>query len=426
MIGRKRMVGFPKLLSVENAFETLLKNVNIKEPSVRFVELENSLGHVCGDDIKSPVDVPDFDRSAVDGYAVKAEDTFGASPTNPIQLKLIGTIHAGDNVESLPTINKGETTAILTGAPIPKGADAVVMVEHSKRENNIVEITRQVHPFQNISRKGEDFRKGDTVIKRGTVIKPWHIAALASLNISEIPVYEELRIAILSTGSEVVELGEKPEHGKVINSSKPMLKALVREAGCTPVDLGTVPDEFDIIIKKIREGIETADMMIITGGTSVGERDLVPEAVNKTGSPGVVFHGVKIRPAKPTGAGVIDGKPIFMLSGYPVSALIGFQLFVKPLIERFYGMPREIPCTLRARLSRRIANPVDSRSFVRVRVEKQGDKYIAEPLMLTGSGLVSTLTKANALLVIPEDVEGYDEGEEVEVIMLQPIEAAVK
>ncbi len=426
MIGRKRMVGFPSLLSVESAFETLLKSVEVKHPAVKIVELENSLGRVCGEDIKSPVDVPDFDRSAVDGYAVKAEDTFGASPTNPIQLKLVGTVYAGDDMKNLPTLREGEAIAVLTGAPIPKGANAVVMAEYSRRENNSIEITRQVHPLQNISRKGEDFRKGEVVLKRGTVIKPWHIAALASLNITEIPVFEKLNIAILSTGSEVVELGEKPEPGKVINSSKPMLKALIRETGCNPVDLGTVPDEFEVIVDKIKEGVKKADMLLITGGTSVGERDLVPEAVNKAGKPGVVFHGVKIRPAKPTGAGVVDGKPVFMLSGYPVSALIGFQLFVKPLITRFYQMPPEEPCRISAILSRRVANPVDSRSFVRVRVEKQGDKYIAEPLMHTGSGLVSTLTRANALLVIPEGVEGYEEGEEVEVIQLQPIEAAVK
>ncbi|HID04279.1 MAG TPA: molybdopterin molybdotransferase MoeA, partial [Aigarchaeota archaeon] len=310
--------------------------------------------------------------------------------------------------------------------PIPRGANAVVMVEHSRREDNVIEVTRQVHPLQNISRRGEDFKKDDVVVKRGTVIKPWHIAALASLNITEVPIYEELKIAILSTGSEIVELGETPGRGKVVNSSKPMLKTLVREAGCRPIDLGTVPDDFEVIVDKIREGVRIGDMLLVTGGTSVGERDLVPEAVNRAGNPGVVFHGVKIRPAKPTGAGVVDGKPVFMLSGYPVSALIGFQLFVKPLIARFYQMPLEEPCRVRAVLSRRVANPVDNRSFVRVRVEKHGEKYVAEPLMHTGSGLISTLTRANAMLVIPEGVEGYEEGEEVEVIMLQPIEAAVK
>ncbi|HIQ29807.1 MAG TPA: molybdopterin molybdenumtransferase MoeA [Candidatus Caldiarchaeum subterraneum] len=426
MIGRKRMVGFPSLLPVEPAFNSLLKNVDIKQPRIKTVGLEDSLGRVCGEDIKSPVDVPDFDRSAVDGYAVRAEDTFGASPTNPIQLKLIGTIHAGDEVEKLPPLNQGEAIAVLTGAPIPRGANAVVMVEHSRREDNVIEVTRQVHPLQNISRRGEDFKKDDVVVKRGTVIKPWHIAALASLNITEVPIYEELKIAILSTGSEIVELGETPGRGKVVNSSKPMLKTLVREAGCRPIDLGTVPDDFEVIVDKIREGVRIGDMLLVTGGTSVGERDLVPEAVNRAGNPGVVFHGVKIRPAKPTGAGVVDGKPVFMLSGYPVSALIGFQLFVKPLIARFYQMPLEEPCRVRAVLSRRVANPVDNRSFVRVRVEKHGEKYVAEPLMHTGSGLISTLTRANAMLVIPEGVEGYEEGEEVEVIMLQPIEAAVK
>ena len=416
---RKRMSGFPELIDINTALNILMEKINFKPVRVVNVPLEESLGRICGDDIYSPCDIPPFDRSAVDGYAVRAEDTFGASPTNPVSLRIVGTIQAGDTPDKIPDIGEGEAVEILTGAPLPRGANAVVMVEHSRKTGeDTVEVMKQVHPMQNVSRKGEDFQREDIVIRKGVRIRPWHIGALASLNITSIPVYDYLRIAILSTGSELVEPGEETGEGKVINSSKPMLKALVREMNCICIDLGTVEDELEVIASKIREGLEKADMVIVTGGTSVGEKDLVPEAVSKAGLPGVVFHGVKIRPAKPTGAGVVDGKPVFMLSGYPVSALIGFQTFVKPVIEKFYNMHREEPCKVRGRLTRRVVNPVETRSFMRVKVEKRGGEYVVEPLMLTGSGLLSTLTKANGILVIPEGVEGYDENEEVEVELL--------
>lgn len=417
---RKKMTGFPSLLKADEALSMLLEKIDFRELRVERVPLEACLGRYCGEDVRSPVNVPAFDRSAMDGYAVRAEDTFGASPTNPVTLELVGVSHAGMTLDETPKISPGQTVEIYTGGPIPAGADAVVMAENVKKTSDgFIEVYRQVYPFQNVSRVGEDFAEGELVVAKGIRIRPWHIGALASLNITHIPVYVKLRIAVLSTGSELVELGQQPRKGQIINSSKPMLKALITELGCEPVDLGTAEDSIDTVSAMIREGLRTADMVIVTGGTSVGERDIVPEAVNKLGKPGVIFHGVRVRPAKPTGAAVIDGKPVFMLSGFPVSALLGFVLFVEPVVNTFYWRQPQIPCTVRGKLSRRVANPSLSKAFVRVFVRKTDEGYVVEPLMLTGSGLLSTLTKANGILVVPEDVEGFDEGDIVEVHLLK-------
>jgi molybdopterin molybdotransferase len=416
------MVGFQALLSVDEALRRVSEYVPAGCLEVVDVPLEQCAGRVCGVDVVSPTDIPEFDRSAIDGYAVRARDVFGASATNPIRLKVIGCSFPGDTPSTLPRVVENTAVEIMTGGPVPHGADAVVMAEHCVKVDGYVDVLKQVHPNQNISPRGEDYRKGEVVIRRGTRLRAWHVAALASLNMTTVPVFRKLKVGVLSTGSELVEPGTEPKPGQTINSSKPMLKALLAEHGCEVHDYGTVGDDFDLIVEKIKEAFRSVDMLVITGGTSVGERDLVPEAVNSAGRPGVLVHGVKMRPGKPTGVGVVDGKPVVMVSGLPVAALVGFTAFVKPLVERFYGTAGEPSCRLRAKLSRRVTNQTGSRSYMRVRVVEKNGEYVVEPLMLTGSGLLSTLTKANAMLVIPEDVEGFDEGEEVEVELLQNVE----
>ncbi|MEM1937639.1 MAG: molybdopterin molybdotransferase MoeA [Candidatus Caldarchaeum sp.] len=416
-MSRRKMSGFPTLLRVEEALSTLLGRIDPKPPPVEYVSLDECLGRFCGQDVCSPTDIPPFDRSAVDGYAVRAADTLGATAKTPVNLSLAGVSHAGLGREDSPRLSAGQAVEIYTGAPIPEGADAVVMAEYVKKSGDgFVTVFRQVNPLQNVSRSGEDFREGDVVVRKGTRLRPWHVAALASLNVTRIPVYERLRISVISTGSELVEPGQNPGEGQIINSSKPMLKSLITENGCLPVDLGIVEDDVDAAASRILEGVKCSDAVIVTGGTSIGERDVVPEAVNRVGEPGVVFHGVSTRPAKSTGAGVVDGKPVFMLSGYPVSALISFQLFVKPYIDLKYGHISPGPCTVRGRLTRRVVNQTEARLFVRVRLVRTQDGVLVEPLTHTGSGLLSTLINANGLLVIPEGVKGYDEGEEVEVL----------
>jgi molybdopterin molybdotransferase len=422
MIGRKKMSGFPNLMSVDEALAVIKGHLSIGV-EVDEVALEDALDMVAGEDIRATWDVPPFDRSAVEGYAVMASDTISATPTNVVELAIVGRSEAGSRPQDLPIVAYGKCVEIFTGGPLPSGANAVVMVEHTKRMDDVAMILRPVAPWQNISRRGEDFAAGDVIVQRGTRLRPWHIGALASVNVVKLRVQRGLKVAVLSTGDELKEPGEKVEAGDILNSSKPMLKALIRDRGCMPLDLGTVPDELERIKAGIAQGLMAAALVLTTGGTSLGEKDLVPEAVNELGQPGVVVHGVLMRPAKPTGVGFIGTKPIFMLSGYPVAALIGFEAFVDPAINYMRATPPEVRPVVRARLDRRVATSVGVRSYIRARLHREGAAgYIAEPLRLTGSGILSSMTKANGILVVNEQLEGYDEGDEVEVTVIGPID----
>jgi len=418
---REKMKGFKELTLIEDALRKMKERMTHRIQELEEVDLLSALGRVCGEDVLAPIDSPPYDRSAMDGYAVIAEDTFGASITNPIELKLVGRIEAGMSSESIPKISRGQAAEILTGAPIPTGANAVVPVENAKREGNVIKVFQQVHPYQNISRRGEDYRKSDIVVRRGTIIKPWHIGALASLGISRIKVLRKPRIALISTGSELIELEKEAEAGKIYDSTKPMLKSLLIEHGAEPLDLGIAKDQLDDILAKLRYGLEHADAVIVTGGTSVGEKDLVPEAVSENAE--IIVHGLKIRPAKPTGLAIADGKPIFMLSGFPVAALIGFQVLVIPALEQMLGCKFDPKPKVKGVLTRRVASPPGIRTFVRVKAFKNEEgRVLVEPLRVTGSGVLSTLTRGNGLLIIPEEVEGFDEGDVVEVELLSSIE----
>lgn len=421
--GREKMSGFPALMRVGDALELIRKSVVLPSLDVLRKPFSEVLGMVVAEDIIVPVDVPPFDRSAVEGYAVQANRTSSATTTNPVELQVIGKSEAGTVPGELPRVPEGTAVEIYTGGPLPEGADAVVMVEFTKRTKNSVLLYKAVAPGQNVSKKGEDFARSTLMIRKNTVLKPWHIGALASVNLTSVPVYRRIKVAMLSTGNELREAGEALRPGEIINSSKPMLRALLTEVGCEFVDCGTATDDISVLTKSLGYGLEHADILITTGGTSLGEKDLVPEAINELGSPGIIVHGVAMRPAKPTGCGVVNGKPVFMLSGYPVAALVGFDVFALPTIRMFQRTEAPLQPTVRAKLTRRLATPSGVRCYVRVRVFREGDELKVEPLRLTGSGLLSTMTRANGILVIPEDVEGFDQGHEVEVNLFQPIEA---
>ena len=421
-VGRQKMSGFPALMRVGEAMDVIRKSVVLPKLDILRRPLTEVLDMTVAEDIVVPLDVPPFDRSAVEGYAVQASRTASATTTNPTELRVVGKSEAGSIPSELPRVLGGTALEIYTGGPLPSGADAVVMVEFTKRTENSVLIYKAVAPGQNVSKKGEDFAYGSLMIKRNTVLKPWHIGALASVNLVSVPVYRPVKVCVLSTGNELREAGEKLRPGEIINSSKPMLRALLTELGCEYVDCGTVPDEIVALKKALRDGLERGVILITTGGTSLGEKDIVPEVINELGSPGIVVHGVSMRPAKPTGCGVIGSKPIFMLSGYPVAALVGFDVFVQPIIQLFQGIEPIPGPIVKARLTRRLATPPGVRSFVRVRVFREAGELKVEPLRLTGSGLLSTMTRANGILFIPEDTEGFDQGHEVEVNMIQPIE----
>ena len=383
------------------------------------IPLGSALHRVLGEDIFSPIDVPGVDRAAMDGYAVRADDTYGASYGSPIVLKARRET-GGDATVGL---GRGEAFPVVTGGRMPDGADAVVMIEYAKQAGNeIVEISTEVHPAENVSRTGEDIRKGALVLKRGERLLPQDLGMLTSLGFRNVHVKRKLKIAVLSTGNEI-DNSAHPRSGKIPDVNRPVLLSAIHEIDCEPVDLGIAVDELAAIQSKLRVAIAIADIILVTAGTSVGPRDFVPQAINGLGKPGLLVHGVAMRPSMPTGLGVINGKPIVSLPGYPVSAYLAFLEFIPPIANHLLGIKPLPKPKINAKLARRVAGVLGSRTYIRVRViEHEGTTY-AEPVSVSGAGILSTLVRANGFLIVPENVEGYEEGETVSVELFRPVES---
>ena len=423
---RERLKGFLKVENIDAALSKLLSKVRVRVDTQR-VWICDAVGRVAAKDVVAPHDYPPFNRAAVDGYAVRSSDTFGATPNNPVPLKYVGTIDtsviksADTGVSKLPALREGEAYLIFTGAPLPKGADAVVPLENTIVRDDTILVLSQVPPLANVSRRGEDFRKGDIILRKGTRVMPWHVAALAQANIAYIDVFRPVRIAVVNTGDELIEVGDSSPG--IINSTGPLIESYARLNGCGVLRLGIIRDDVNEIREAIKRGLEVADVVIVTGGSSVGGKDVVPEALSSIKNAELVFHGVNLRPGRTAGAYVVNGKPVLMLSGLPVACFVGLEVFLKPLIHHLMGAQLPPKVIVKATLTRRVANVVGYRSFYRVKVFRGSDgKLYAEPLRLTGSGIISTLIRGNAILVIPENVEGFDEGTEVEVELIGPIE----
>jgi molybdopterin molybdotransferase len=407
-----RLKGFQKLTSIEEALQLLFDKSNIRQLKTITVPLHEALSRVLAEDFIAKEDLPRFDRSAVDGYAIRAEDTSGASQFKPKTLRIT------DENE----VSKGQARQVWTGNPIPKGADAVVMLENTKRINSEIEVWVPLTPWENVSKKGEDIAKGETAIKAGTRLKPQHLGLMAALGINEVKVVDKPKIAILATGDELVEVGDIPKENQIFETNRLILSALCRELGAEPLDLGIAKDDADEILEKIKHGIEKADVVITTGGTSVGASDLVPTAVNKIGEPGVIVHGVAMRPAMPTALAIANKKPIIILSGNPVAAMFGFEVFARPLIFKMLGVRQEHRPIVKARIKRRVTTALGRKTFVRVRVFQRGGEFFAKPISARGSGVISTMTKANGYVIVPENREGLEEGESIQVYLFDSVE----
>lgn len=415
---RKKLLGFTKFEDVDKARSRLQSETRVIIGE-EVIGIWEAVGRVSSRDIIAKEDFPSYDRSAVDGYALRAEDVYGASENNPIVLTVVGEVEAGYE-GSLPEVKPGTAVLVFTGAPIPPGADAVVPVEYAVRAGDSVQILRSVPKYKNISRKGEDFSKGDLLVRRGTVLKPWHVAALAQAKIPEVFVFRKPVVGIINTGDELFDItGGGSEYG-IPNSAGPLIASYVRELGGEPRYYGVVRDDLDAIRTTVERALMESHIIIITGGTSVGGKDIVPEALSSIEGSRLVFHGVNLRPGRTAGAFVINGKPVIMLSGLPVACLVGLENFLKPLFMKLMSIHPQPEPVIRARLVRRVANVVGFKSYLRVVVFREGDELLVEPLRLTGSGILSTLLKGNGILVIDENVEGIEEGSVVEVKLIGP------
>ena len=408
--------GFTTLTPVDEALKTFLETLKPKPLAVEEVSSEHAFGRVLAEDVSAPVDAPGFDRSAMDGYAVRAEDTFNASPTSPALLRVVGRVET-----TLPPelkVGPGEAVEVSTGSPVPPGADAVVMLEYTRRVGDRLEVYRPVAAWENVDRAGMDYRRGSVVLRRGRVLRAQDVAALLMLGVAFVRVYRRPRVAVLSTGDELVESFSDLAPGRVVDVNRPMLKLLLSSLGCVPVDLGMSRDDVREVSRRISEGLEKADALLVSGGTSVGRRDVVPEALETLGAD-VVVHGVAMSPSRPTLLAVASGKPIIGMSGPPAAALMCFEVFAKPVLLRLMGVESYVRPYVRARLARRAPSRLGVRSYVRVRLIPNPEGLTAEPVAARGSGLLSTVTEADGFIVVPENRDGLEAGEEVEVYLFE-------
>ncbi|MEM2214610.1 MAG: molybdopterin molybdotransferase MoeA [Candidatus Nezhaarchaeales archaeon] len=403
---------FRRLVKVDEAISVLLESFKDLEPPSVNVPLTLSYGRVTSCDVIAPIDVPHFNRSAVDGYALKAELTFNASRDNPKRFKVLESLNEIGQVQDHSIVIK-----VATGQFIPEGFDAVVMSEVAPEVNGFIEVSEPIPPLRNVSVKGEDVKRGTIIVEKGTIIGPQHMGIMASCGLTKVPAYRRIRILIVSSGEEVKRPGETLKGYEIYDSSSFIVYGLAKRFLSQPFIYPKSPiSSAEEVLEALHYGLRGFDMVIFIGGTSVGPRDIIPQVLSKEGE--LLFHGVAMKPGKPTAALKIRGKPVFCLPGPPVSCFFSFIEIVAPLIEHMYGLKRSIKCKLRARLRRNVPGEVGSRVYVRVSLRESGDGLEAEPIATGGSSVISSICKAQGYVVIPEDVDSLSEGEEVDVHLL--------
>lgn len=393
---------FRELTSVDKALSLFLEDI-FPSGKTEEISLETCTGRVLAENVISGRDVPHYRRAAMDGYAVRASDTLGASPSNPIMLQL------SDHVE------EGSSVWVHTGADVPEGADAVVMVEDTAAAGDIVEIKAQAYPNRNLGQIGEDIRKGNLVFEEGHLLRPCDAAVLASLGLDKVKVFQKPVVAVIPTGDELVsrkKAGAVPPPGMVLETNGLMAALYVEKWGGIPRCMEIVPDNLDRIRKAIELNLD-ADMILLSGGTSVGKRDHAPEVVASLGE--LLVHGIGISPGKPTALGTINDIPVVCLPGFPVAGLVALYFFVRPGVRKQASIPEVPELVLKRRLAAKISSRIGYINFIRVVFE--GDRV--RPLAGAKAGALSSVSRADGFVLVPENVEGYEEGEEVDVFLIE-------
>jgi molybdenum cofactor synthesis domain-containing protein len=394
-------------IALEDARRLMLDDARPIE-RVESVVLRNAHGRVLATTPTAPADVPPFDRAAMDGYAVRAEDTFGAGRDDPRILRRIETVFTGQ-IARRP-IGPGECIEIATGAPMPEGANAVVMVEETdRRRSDDVLVFTPVYPRQNVGRRGADIAAGQTVLKPGDLLTPARVGALAACGTATVDVYAKPRVAILSTGNEIVEPGAPLGPAQIYDINRFTLAAIVEANGGTPVPLPTAADTVEDLSAAIDRALEH-DILVFSGGSSVGERDLILDALGRRGE--IVFHGVAVKPGKPTAFGRVDGKPVIGMPGYPTSCLSNGYILMAPMLRRIARLPEYRPTIIRLPLAKRVVSTTGRHQFYTVRVENGA----AAPAF-KASGDITSMALADGYIEIPAHVDIVEAGELVDVVL---------
>lgn len=416
------MPEFLTLLPPDEARETLLAHLPATEPAAETIDVPSSLGRVAAEDIRAPHPLPDFRRSTVDGYAVRARDTYGASDSLPAYLVLTGEVPMGDAPNA--ALEPGQCMAIHTGGMLPEGADAVVMLEYtqsvgagSTHSSVEIEISKSVAEGENVIAVGEDVALDQIVQPKGSLMRPAEIGGLMALGITKLRVSKRIRVGLISSGDEVVPPEQSPRPGQVRDVNTYTLAALVTKFGGEPVLYGIVGDTFQALKAAAAKALIECDAVVITAGSSASTRDMTADVIDSIGKPGVLVHGINTRPGKPTILGVCDGKAVIGLPGNPVSALVNGYLFVVPVIERLLGANPRPKATVPARLTVNLPSQAGREDWVPVRLQETTQGSFAEPVF-GKSNLIFTLARADGLVRIPPDATGLSAGEAVEVIIL--------
>ena len=422
------MPEFLSLLPPDEARALLLSRLSAPLPDSVMVDVPSSLGRVCAEDVRAPHPLPEFPRSTVDGFAVRARDTFGASDSLPAYLSLIGEVPMG----GAPTfeVGAGQCAILHTGGMLPAGADAVVMLEYTQpaREGEL-EIQRAVAAGENVIRVGEDVAAKTVILPRGRKMRPAEVGGLMALGILSLRVAKKPKVGLLSTGDEVVDPSQLPQPGQVRDINSYTLSALIERAGGEPLRYGVIGDQFAALETAARKALAECDAVLITAGSSASTRDMTAEVISRLGEPGVLVHGINTKPGKPTILGACEGKAVIGLPGNPVSALVNGYLFVVPVIERLLGETPRPQATVRARLTVNLPSQAGREDWWPVRLVpsppsplpegegRRGEGYDAEPIF-GKSNLIFNLVHADGLLRIPPDATGLAAGEIVEVVLL--------
>ena len=406
-----------RMLLVEEAKKIVLDSVSAL--GIERISLSQTLGRVLAENVAPNYDIPPHNNSSVDGYAVQAEDTQHASEQMPCRLTVLEEIPAG--AVPIHQVVQGKSSRIMTGAILPDGADAVVMVENTVQEDGFVQILKPVRPSQNVRYQGEDVKKGQMVLSTGTELGPGEIGLLASFQRSFVSVMRQPTVSILSTGDEVVDVDDVLTPGKIVNSNSYSLAALVRQAGGRPVSLGIARDTEDDIRSAIQSALH-ADVILSTGGVSVGDYDFVKKVIQDLGAEMKLWR-VQMKPGKPLAFGLLQGKPFFGLPGNPVSCMVSFLLFARTAIRKMTGFaPSQWPLpTITAILTNDLTGGGDRRQYLRARIIYQNGQFLASTVSGQGSGMLSSMSGTNGLVVVETGLTSIAEGSPVSVLLMRPV-----
>jgi len=400
------------MISVDEALEIILGTIQVL--GLERVDILDSLGRVLGEDVHAPYNIPPWDNSAMDGYAVIHKDIEGASRQNPAVLAVVADLPAGYTAQR--AISRGEAIRIMTGAPIPGGCDTVVMVEDTQTEQDRVKIFNAPARGKHIRKAGEDVVKGSRVLARGSIVRPAAVGMLASLKRSVVSVFQRPRVAVISTGDELIDVDGELTAGKIVGSNTYSLASLVKDTGAQPVVLGIARDNPEALRAIFRAAL-AADVIISSGGVSVGDYDLVKDILRELGAE-MKFWKVNMRPGQPLAFGVIQGKPTFGLPGNPVSCMISFEQFVRPAILKASGHTRLFRPLIEARLKEPLSKKEGKKYFLRCSISVEDGEYAVTTTGEQGSGILLSMVKANGLIILPETKSECAAGTMVKVQVL--------